>query len=39
MTASKNAADVVRLSGPARKDPVEAAAEDTALQLGELSEL
>jgi DNA-binding MarR family transcriptional regulator len=39
MTASKNAADVVKLSRPARKDPVETAGEDTALQLGELSEL
>ena len=39
MTASKNAADVVKLSRPARKDTVEAAGEDTALQLGELSEL
>jgi DNA-binding MarR family transcriptional regulator len=39
MTASKNAADVVKLSRPARKDPAEAAGEDTSLQLGELSEL
>jgi DNA-binding MarR family transcriptional regulator len=39
MTASKNAADVVKLPRPARKDPVEPAAEDTVLQLGELSEL
>jgi DNA-binding MarR family transcriptional regulator len=39
MTASKNAADVVKLSRPARKDPGEGAPEDTTLQLGELSEL
>jgi len=39
MTASKNAADVVKLSRPARKDSGEGAAEDTTLQLGELSEL
>jgi DNA-binding MarR family transcriptional regulator len=39
MTVSKNAADVVKLSRPARKDPVETAGEDTTLQLGELSEL
>src|SRR5258708_2309602 len=39
MTASKNAADVVKLPRPARKDPGEGAGEDTTLQLGELSEL
>ena len=39
MTASKNAADVVKLSRPARKDSGEAAPEDAMLQLGELSEL
>jgi DNA-binding MarR family transcriptional regulator len=39
MTASKNAADVVKLSRPARKDSAEAAGEDSSLQLGELSEL
>ena len=39
MTASKNAADVVKLSRSARKDSVEGAGEDNALQLGELSEL
>jgi len=39
MTASKNAADVVKLARPARKDTADAAGEDTALQLGELSEL
>jgi len=39
MTASKNTADVVKLSRPARKDPVEGAGEDAALQMGELSEL
>lgn len=39
MTASKNAADVVKLSRPARKDAGQAAGEDTTLQLGELSEL
>jgi DNA-binding MarR family transcriptional regulator len=39
MTASKNAADVVKLSRSARKDSIEGAAEDNALQLGELSEL
>jgi DNA-binding MarR family transcriptional regulator len=35
----KNAADVVKLSRPLRKDTVAGATEDTALQLGELSEL
>ena len=39
MTASKNAADVVKLPRSARKDSVEGAGEDNALQLGELSEL
>jgi hypothetical protein len=39
MTASKNAAEFVKLSRPARKDPVEGAGEDIELQLGELSEL
>jgi DNA-binding MarR family transcriptional regulator len=39
MTASKNAADVVKLTRSARKDSVEGAGEDNALQLGELSEL
>jgi DNA-binding MarR family transcriptional regulator len=39
MTASKNAADIVKLSRPVRKDSVEGGTEDTALQLGELSEL
>ena len=38
MTVSKNAADA-RLSRPLRKDAVEAAAEDAALQMGELSDL
>ena len=37
MTASKNAADVVKLPRSARKDSVEGAGEDNALQLGELS--
>ena len=39
MTVSKNAADVVKLSRTARKEAVEAAGEDIALQLGELSDL
>ena len=39
MPVSKTAADAVKPSRPARKAPVEAAAEDAALQLGELSEL
>ena len=39
MTASKNAADVVKLTRSARKDSVEGGGEDNALQLGELSEL
>jgi DNA-binding MarR family transcriptional regulator len=39
MTVSKTGADAVKPSRPARKAPVEAAVEDAALQLGELSEL
>ena len=39
MPVSKTAADAVKPSRPARKAPVEAAAEEAALQLGELSEL
>jgi DNA-binding MarR family transcriptional regulator len=39
MTVSKTAADAVKPSRPSRKAPVEAAVEDAALQLGELSEL
>ena len=39
MPVSKTAVDAVKPSRPARKAPVEAAAEDAALQLGELSEL
>ena len=39
MTASKNAADVIKLSRSLRKGAAEGAEEDAALQLGELSEL
>ena len=39
MTVSKNAADVVKLSRATRKEAVEAAGEDIALQLGELADL
>jgi DNA-binding MarR family transcriptional regulator len=39
MTASKNAADVARLSRSPRKEDADGVAEDIALQMGELSEL
>ncbi len=39
MTVSKTAVDPAKASRPARKEPAEAAAESTALQMGELSEL
>jgi DNA-binding MarR family transcriptional regulator len=39
MTASKNAADVIKLSRPVRKGSADGAQDDGALQLGELSEL
>ena len=39
MTASKNAADVIKLSRSLRKGAAEGAEEEATLQLGELSEL
>src|SRR5258707_9604949 len=39
MTVSKTAVDVAKASRGARKEPADEAAEGTALQLGELSEL